>query len=53
MKDKNFKLTPLEFIEGIGTDLKLSIDDLIHEIKTLKKDMAKIKTKIKSKKSNT
>jgi hypothetical protein len=50
MKDKNFKLTPSEFIDGIGTDLKLSIDDIIHEIKTLKKDMAKVKAKIGIKK---
>jgi hypothetical protein len=28
MDDKKFKLTPSEFIDGVGTDLKLSIDDV-------------------------
>jgi hypothetical protein len=46
MKDQEFKLTPSEFIDGVGTDLKLSIDDIIHEIKKNRKDIIKIKKKL-------
>jgi len=30
-------------IEAIGTDLKLSIDDLIHQIKLLREDVENLK----------
>jgi len=33
----------LTIIEAIGNDLKISIDDLIHQIKTLREDVEKIK----------
>lgn len=37
-------------IEGIGNDLKMSIDDLIYEIKTLKKEVKEIKSKLNKEK---
>lgn len=36
----------MSMIEAIGTDLKMSIDDLVHEIKKIKKDVTKIKWKL-------
>jgi len=33
-------------IEAIGNDLKMSIDDLIHEIKNIKKEIEEIKKTI-------
>jgi len=33
----------LTIIEAIGNDLKISIDDLIHQIKLLREDVEKIK----------
>lgn len=39
----------MDLIEAIGNDLKISIDDLIHEIKNLKKEIKEIKSKLKIK----
>lgn len=36
----------MSMIEAIATDLKMSIDDLVHEIKKIKKDVRKIKWKL-------
>lgn len=36
----------MSMIEAIGTDLKMSIDDLVNEIKKIKKDVRKIKWKL-------
>jgi len=36
----------MEILEAIGTDLKMSIDDLINEIKKDKTEIKKIKKKI-------
>ena len=36
----------MSMIEAIGEDLKMSIDDLIHEIKKIKSDVRKIKFKL-------
>lgn len=37
----------LTIINGIGTDLKLAIDDLIHQIIILREDVEKLKNKNK------
>lgn len=36
-----------DMIEAVGTDLKLSIDDLIHEIKKNRREIIKIKMKLR------
>lgn len=36
----------MSMIEAIGTDLKMSIDDLVQEIKKVKMDVKKIKFKL-------
>jgi len=36
----------MSMIEAIGNDLKISIDDFIHEIKKMKKDIRIIKRKL-------
>ena len=36
----------MSMIEAIATDLKMSIDDLVSEIKKIKKDVRKIKWKL-------
>lgn len=43
-----------DIIEAIGNDLKMSIDDLIHEIKSIKKEVKEIKStlEIQNKKSS-
>jgi|GEM_PF-3557721 len=41
----------MSMIEAIGTDLKMSIDDLIHEIKTIQTDVEEIRSKIELNKS--
>ena len=34
-----------DVIDSIGNDLKISIDDLVHQIKIIKQDVEKIKNK--------
>lgn len=36
----------MSMIEAIATDIKMSIDDLVHELKKMKTDLRKIKFKL-------
>jgi hypothetical protein len=45
-KKKKYTLDSLDRIYAIGTDFKLSIDDLIYEIAENKKDIIEIKKEL-------